>query len=250
MANPSEFDLENHLEQEHKMSKFSEYLREIVYGGNDGIVTTFAVVAGFTGASFGNSEVVTLSFMTVLLFGIANLLADGVSMGLGNLLAIRAERDVYKAEKRKERREIQENTASEVQETIAILISKGFSAEDADKLVKIYQQNEDYWVQWMMDNELQLPNSENVNPLYTGIATFSSFVAFGSIPLIPFLFATDNTSAFALSLAGALTALILLGILKWKVVRTNLIRSISEIVLIGGSAAAVAFLVGTLFQGI
>ena len=69
-------DLQKHLQEEHKMSPFSEYLREIVYGGVDGIVTTFAVVAGFAGANAG-SQVGGLGALAVLLFGLANLFADG-----------------------------------------------------------------------------------------------------------------------------------------------------------------------------
>jgi VIT1/CCC1 family predicted Fe2+/Mn2+ transporter len=232
------------------MSKFSEYLREIVYGGNDGIVTTFAVLAGFTGASLMGEETLTLSFAAVMLFGLANLFADGVSMGLGNLLAIKAERDVYKVEKAKERQEIVHNTDAEIVETLTILQTQGFSETDAQRLVEIYRTNEDYWVQWMMDNELQMPNSEGVNPIYTGLATFLSFISFGAIPLIPFIFMSDTSNAFLASLGGAFTALVLLGILKWKVIRTNLFRSVAEIVFIGGSAAAVAFAVGTFFHGL
>lgn len=90
-------DYEGHLAEEHKRTPISEYLREIVYGGSDGIITTFAVVAGFTGAQSGNSTLVGGSFLTVLLFGFANLLADATSMGLGNFLSIRAEQGLRKS---------------------------------------------------------------------------------------------------------------------------------------------------------
>jgi len=76
-----------------KDSYFSTYLREIVYGGNDGIVTTFAVVAGFAGAQKDPASS-SIPIFTVLLFGIANLLADGLSMGLGSFLSLRAKQDV------------------------------------------------------------------------------------------------------------------------------------------------------------
>ncbi len=100
----SEKDYQEHLADEHKKTTLSEYLREIVYGGNDGIVTTFAVVAGFTGASAGE-HIIDISVLAVLLFGMANLFADGVSMGLGNFLAIRSQKDIYKTQKDKELKE-------------------------------------------------------------------------------------------------------------------------------------------------
>jgi VIT1/CCC1 family predicted Fe2+/Mn2+ transporter len=74
-------------------SIFSSHLREIVYGGNDGIVTTFAVVAGFSGAQM-DPTATPLPVMMVLLFGLANLFADGLSMGMGSYLSLRAQQDV------------------------------------------------------------------------------------------------------------------------------------------------------------
>ena len=97
-------DLATHLSQEHKISPFSTYLKEIVYGGNDGIVTTFAIVAGFAGAQTETPMAVPLT--AVVLFGLANLFADAASMGLGNFLALRAEKDVYRREKERELHEI------------------------------------------------------------------------------------------------------------------------------------------------
>lgn len=240
--------LQEHLDLEHNQSPFADYLREIVYGGTDGIVTTFAVVAGFTGASLSDNTALSLSFVTVLLFGLANLFADGLSMGLGNFLAIRAEQDVYKSQKEKERHEVTHNTACEEEETIEILQEKGFSSEDAHTLTSIFKKNEEYWVDWMMNHELEVPNPEGTNPIFTGIATFLSFLVFGFIPLIPFItFDSGTEGAFLWSSIGALVALILLGLLKWKVIGGGLVRSVLEIVVLGGVAAVVAYIVGSLF---
>ena len=134
-------DIKKHLAEEHLVSPLQTYLKEIVYGGTDGIVTTFAVVAGFAGAQAG-AGTATYSVLTVLLFGLANLFADGASMGLGNLLSIRAEKDVYKEAQEKERREILMHPESEKTETISILIDKGFTKEDAETITSIYAKNE------------------------------------------------------------------------------------------------------------
>src|SRR3990172_8446076 len=95
----SERDYREHLEKEHKQTPFSIYLKEIVYGGTDGIITTFAVVAGFSGAQIDGGY---LPLVSVILFGLANLAADGVSMSLGNFLSIRSDKDLYRSEKEKE----------------------------------------------------------------------------------------------------------------------------------------------------
>lgn len=236
-----------HLKDEHKASPIQTYLKEIVYGGNDGIVTTFAVVAGFSGASMGGS-LPQLSFFTVLLFGLANLAADGASMGLGNFLSLRSEQDVYRSEQAKERHEIRTNTKYEREESIEILQAKGFTKDQAVELTNIYQTNENYWVQFMMNDELEMANPLSENPLLTGLATFFAFVVFGFIPLIPYLLVQNGIDAFRFSLIATFSALILLGLLRFRVTRENLFRSVFEIVLVGSVAASLAYFVGILFR--
>jgi vacuolar iron transporter family protein len=121
----NQIDIDKHVAAEHYQSPFSVYLREIVYGGLDGIVTTFAVVAGFSGAQI-SANITTIPVLSVLLFGFANLLADATSMGLGNFLSVRADQDVYTREEAKERQEIKNNTEFEKLETVSILQTKGF----------------------------------------------------------------------------------------------------------------------------
>lgn len=238
-------DYEAHLEQEHKRSPLSTYLREIVYGGNDGIVTTFAVVAGFTGAASGS--VGEYSIATVLLFGLANLFADGASMGLGSFLSIRSDQKIYAAEKRKERHEIANATKSERQETEYLLRQKGYSADDAKKMTDLYAKNPDYWAEFMMHQELEMSNPEGENPLWNAIATFIAFLFFGFIPIVPYLFITDVIPAFRLSIAATVLSLSMLGLLRGMVTEESRLHTLGETLLIGGTAASLAYFVGTLF---
>ncbi len=243
----SKADLEKHIRKEHQTSPFSTYLKEIVYGGNDGIVTTFAVVAGFAGAQT-DSNLATYSFLTVLLFGIANLFADATSMGLGSFLSLRSEKDLYKKEKSKEEHEIIHNTAMEKAETKELLLEKGFTNVQAEELVEIYASNPKYWVEFMMDYELKLPNPEGENPFLTGLATFISFISFGFIPLIPFIFSKNISEAFLSSCIFTAFALILLGLLRWRVTKENIVRSVGEILAIGSISAVIAYIVGIFFR--
>ncbi len=241
--------LQQHLKEEHSQGPLTEYLKEIIYGGNDGIVTTFAVVAGFSGASLFGEALVGISFLTVLLFGLANLFADGLSMGLGNYLSVKADGDVYQAAEDKERIEIRENTEMEKEETIEILQTKGFSADQAQTMTSILQTNEDYWTDWMMKHELGMEDPRGTNPILTGFATFIAFLIFGVIPLLPYMILdTDPATAFYASIGATLFALIALGIIKGKVLGQKMFRSILEVVLIGGVAAVVAFAVGVMFR--
>ena len=243
----SKRDFREHLEREHKINPLSVYLKEIVYGGNDGIVTTFAVVAGFTGASAGDS-IPTFSAVAVLLFGLANLFADGTSMGLGNFLSVRSEQDIYRSHKHRELSEIRENPEMERAETVHILRTKGFSRKDAETIATIYSKNEQSWLDFMMNHELEMPNPEHDNPLLTGTVTFFSFVFFGLIPIVPYIFMESLENIFSVSVSFAFLALVLLGMLRWRVTKQTLWRSVGEVVLVGGTSAVIAFIVGTFFR--
>lgn len=194
----SDKDYEKHLASEHKLTAFSVYLREIVYGGNDGIVTTFAVVAGFTGAS-GGEHIAGVGVVAVLLFGLANLFADGASMGLGNLLSIRSQQDIYRAHKKRELKEIRGNPEMEKTETIHILKERGYSKKDAEEMTGLYMKNEEYWLEFMMKQELDMPDPEGDNPWLTGLATFLSFAVFGVILLLPYILLRGADSVFFIS---------------------------------------------------
>lgn len=240
-------DLERHIAEEHKQSPFAQYLKEIVYGGNDGIVTTFAVVAGFAGAG-ASVQLGELGYLTVLLFGLANLFADGASMGLGNFLAVRADQDQYRQHKLKEEHEIEHNPEMERAESVELLFEKGFSKEQAHKLVDIYATNKDYWADFMMRYELDMSSPEGENPLLNGVATFLAFISFGTIPLLPFIITPGDGNTFLYAIYATAGALLLLGLLRWKVTKERVIRTIGEILLVGGTSAAIAFIVGTFFR--
>jgi vacuolar iron transporter family protein len=223
------------------------YFRDVVYGAIDGIITTFAVVAGFSGAALTTETTAQLSFGVVLLFGVANLFADGVSMGLGSFLAVRSEQGMYRTLSLREKNSSENNPDTEAHETKLVLIENGFSEADSETLTQIFRRNEQYWVDFILHNELKVKDPSNENPYATALATFGAFVSFGFIPLIPFVVAdsADPQTAFYMSGVGALMALVILGMLKWKIAGTGALRSILEVVVVGSVAALVAFSVGS-----
>src|SRR5690606_15150653 len=107
-------------QSDNRKSPVAEYFKEVVYGGVDGIITTFAVVSGFSGAALSSDLTTQLSFMLVLLFGLANLFADAVSMGLGNFLSVRSEQDQYRILRDREQALMKRDPAAERVETVDI----------------------------------------------------------------------------------------------------------------------------------
>lgn len=239
-------DYHEHLRQEHRITNFTEFLKEIVYGGNDGIVTTFAVVAGFAGA--GAEGAATIGTVAVLLFGLANLFADATAMGLGAFLSSRSHRDVYMANRARELREITENPDDERRETVEILRGRGIPDADAEAFADLFQRNPEFMADFMMQYELGMADPREENPAMNGLATFIAFVVFGAIPLLPYFVLEPVRSTFHFSVAATFGALILLGLLRWHVTGNGLWRALWETVAVGGTCAIIAYAVGLAFR--
>ena len=237
--------LEKHKRAEHKIGRVAEFLKQIVYGGNDGIVTTFAVVAGFAGA--GAEGVAQIGGIAVLLFGIANLLADATAMGLGEFLSARSEQDVYRATRAKELYEIKNNPAMERAETLEILEGQGMSPDDARAMTEIMKRNPEFMADFMMTYEIGMTDPTEESAAMNGLATFTSFIVFGIVPLFPYFILEPVSSTFTVSIWATFGALVALGLLRWRVTNETMFRCVGETVLVGGICAIVAYAVGLVF---
>ena len=223
----------------------SAYLGEMVYGGLDGIITTFAVVSSAAGAE--------LTAGIALILGLANLFADGFSMATGAYLSTKSEQELYKKEYEREAWEIDHFPEGERLELVELYIEKGYTPEEAEQLVNIHTQSKERWVNAMMIDELEMFKDETP-PLRNALATFAAFLVAGSLPLIVYLvglavpIAPDT--AFFFSLALSAMGLFGLGAAKVFFTRQNPWRSGLEMLLVGGAAAGVAYLVGVLLKGL
>jgi len=224
---------------------FSKYLTEIVYGGNDGIITTFAVVAGFSGASLSNTG--ELSAIVVLLFGLANLLADGASMGLGNFLSVRSGQEVYQTEFRNKLSEIQKNSDKALINTVELLQNQGFDSADSQLVAQAYLKQPKAWAELLLLFQNNLHHQRDSKPAVMALATFTSFIFFGFIPIIPYFFDIEINSAFVFSSMATVGALLLLGFFRARISGQGLGQSVGETLLLGGVAASIAYGVGSFF---
>jgi len=238
-----------HVREDHRFTTLSGFLKEIVYGGNDGIVTTFAVVAGFNGASLG-TDIPSLGVSAVLLFGLANLFADAASMGLGDYLSTRADKKLYLHHRNMEREEVLSNPEEEHRETIFLLQKeKGMTKEDAKTFSEMYAKYPEFWTDFMMDYELKMPDMRDEHPAPKALATFFAFMAFGAIPLLPYIFTIgDLEHQFIYSCSATAIALILLGTLRFRVTQEHPCAAVCETLFIGGISAVIAYGVGIFFR--
>ena len=213
------------------------YLRDIVYGAIDGSVTTFAIVAGVAGAG--------LSAWVIIALGIANVLADGFSMAAGNYSGTKAELDDAKRLRRVEERHIRTDPEGERRELREILRLKGLSGDPLESAVDQISQNRGQWVQLMLEGEYGLAGVDP-HPIKAAWATFLAFLTAGMIPLLPFLFGVEN--AFQLSTIATLLTFFAIGAYKSKWSLSPWWRSGLETLAIGGTAALIAYFVGTLLE--
>jgi len=215
------------------------YLRDWVYGGIDGAVTTFAIVAGVVGAA--------LSANIVIILGLANLIADGVSMAAGNYSATKTEHDELERTREMEHRHIAMDPDGEREEVRQIFRAKGFEGETLERAVEAITADRERWISTMVTEEFGL--SENVrDPLTAAGATFAAFVACGAVPLVPyFLFDADVASPVALVMTA--TVFFMIGSMKsrWSLQRWWV--SGLETLTIGCGAAALAFGIGYALRG-
>ena len=193
------------------------YLRDWVYGGIDGAVTTFAIVAGVVGAA--------LSTKVILILGLANLLADGFSMAASNYSGTKTEVDDMRRLREVERKHIRMAPDGERQEIRQILRNKGLDGAALEQAVHAITSNEETWVNTMLVEEYGVAPVIR-DPLRSALATFAAFVLCGAVPLLAFLTPLDDPFTVSLVMTAAV------------------------FFAIGMAAAGMAYAVGYLLRGI
>ena len=215
------------------------YLRDWVYGGIDGSVTTFAVVAGVVGAH--------LSTGVILILGAANLLADGFSMAASNYLATKAERDDAEHLEAIEQRHVEADPEGEREEVRQIFGAKGLRGEELERVVGLITSDQTLWVRTMLTEEYGLP-WEVRSPWRAGLSTFSAFLMCGLVPLLPFIFWAPGAFPLAIALTGAVFFAI--GSIKSRWSTTSWWCSGLETLVVGSVAASLAYAVGVLLKAV
>jgi VIT1/CCC1 family predicted Fe2+/Mn2+ transporter len=223
----------------------SSYLSDFVYGGIDGSITTFAIVAGVTGAS--------LSPTIVLILGFANLFADGFSMAVGNYLSTKSKKEYADKIRKSEEHSVINIPKEETEEIREIFSEKGFSGQQLDDAVEIITSNKEIWVDTMMKDEFGI-FEDHTSPLKSALVTFISFNLIGIIPLLAYVLSyfsdSFRSNTFTLSIILTSIAFFIVGSVKGRIIGKRWVFSGFETLLIGGAAAVIAYVVGYLLRGL
>lgn len=222
-----------------KKEEKGELLKDAVYGASDGIVTTFAIVAGVSGASLNPS--------IVLIMGFANLIGDGFSMASGNYLGTKSEQEYYASEKKRILLDLKKNQKKYTSELRKIFEKKGFSGKLLDDTVSKIKMNRSAWVKMILENKEGF-SDKNVNAMKSALTTFGAFVVAGLMPLVAYVLSQSlgvfKNNTFEISIFITAITLLTVGILKASVTKKPWVTEALQMLFVGGFAAVVAYYIG------
>ena len=213
------------------------YLRDWIYGGIDGAVTTLAVVTGVAGAQ--------LSSWVILALGFANLFADGFSMEASNYLGTKSEYDDWQRLQAIENRHIDLAPEGEREEVRQIFARKGFEGEELSRIVELITADRDRWVQTMLMDEYGLPYAVRSHWI-AAVCTFTAFLICGLVPLLPYLFSTQHS--FRLSVVLTAFVFFAIGSIKSRWSTSSWWHSGITTLTVGAIAASLAYFTGVILK--
>jgi VIT1/CCC1 family predicted Fe2+/Mn2+ transporter len=225
-----------HYEVHHRQIS-GGWFRAAIFGISDGLVTNVSLILGFAGANPGHS--------VIRLAGLAGLVAGGFSMGSGEYLSMRAQKELLESEIEMERKALIENPVEEQQELRQLFIDRGIEEELANRLSIDLMRDPDLALRTHTREELGIDPSATGSPWMAALSSFWAFVVGAFIPLVPWLWSTTGNQVYwSITLAG-IGAAVVGGAIGWFT-RRGIWRSAARQLVIAALASAVTFGVGRL----
>jgi VIT1/CCC1 family predicted Fe2+/Mn2+ transporter len=216
------------------------FVRDVVIGMSDGLTVPFALAAGLSGA--------VQSTHLVVVGGLAEIAAGSIAMGLGGYLAARGDAEHYEQERGREYREIKEIPEEEMAEVSRVFQQYGLTQEESNSISEALSRRPDAWVDFMMRFELGLEPPESGRAITSAATIAGAYIAGGIIPLSPYLLLSSASQGLMVSAIVTLAALGIFGYIKGSFTDTGKFRSATQTVVIGGLAAAAAFILAKLIS--
>jgi VIT1/CCC1 family predicted Fe2+/Mn2+ transporter len=224
-------------EHDHKHPDVSGgWLRASVFGAMDGLVSNIALIAGIGAAGASSS--------TVVLTGVAGLVAGSFSMALGEYTSVKTQNEQVDSELAIERAAHQRNPAGEQNELKVAFVSMGMSTKTAEVAAKEVHKNNENAPRLHITHELGLDPETKPSPWVAAVSSFATFASGAFIPLIPYAFGFDSLAA---GLAVGAVGLLIAGGLTAQFTRKLWWRSALRQLILGAIAVAATYSVGLLF---
>jgi vacuolar iron transporter family protein len=236
-----EFDhefLRAHLADERRKASLLGEIREAVFGAQDGLVSTLAVVSTVAGA--------TSSQYTVLVAGIASGLAGVFSMAAGEYIGSKSQREIFEAQIVDERNEVHERPGEAEAEIAYMLEEDGLPHESAARVASIMAENPDAMLKTMVEKELGLAIEPEEGTPFQGALVMGAAFGLGSIPpILPHVFVTGEVAVIA-SVLATLTVLFGIGVVKSRWTHRGWLSSGAEILAVGAVAGVAGYFFGSI----
>jgi VIT1/CCC1 family predicted Fe2+/Mn2+ transporter len=238
---PHEFDrdwVREHLAEERRRASILGEIREAIFGAQDGLISTLAVVSAVSGA--------TQDRFAILIAGIASALAGIFSMAAGEYMSSKSQREIFEAQIAGEREEVAERPGEAEAEMAFMLEEDGLPHGDAEVVAGVIARNPDVLLKTMVEKELGLAVEEgHGSPLQGALVMGAAFGAGAAVPVIPYLVIPVGAAVYASVIATALV-LFGIGVLKSRWTRRNAVRSGLEILLLGAVAGIAGYFFGSI----
>ena len=216
-------------------------IREVVFGAQDGLISTLALVTAVAAAVSDKS--------TIVIAGLAGALAGMISMGTGTYLGSKAEREVFQAEIEKEARELEENPAEEMAELVFLYHQQGLSYHEAREMAEHIASDKELWLRTLVEKELGIDPDLATSPVKDALTMGGTFILAAMVPIIPYFFMGGNL-AIGISAGATLAALFALGLGKGRLVQRSPIFQGLEILAIGAAAAGLGWILGEILPNL
>ncbi|HLW58711.1 MAG TPA: VIT1/CCC1 transporter family protein [bacterium] len=218
----------------------SDTVRDIVIGMSDGLTVPFALAAGLSGAVAATHVVVTA--------GLAEVAAGSIAMGLGGYLAAKSDAEHYASERLREQVEVRTVPEVEAEEVSKVFQGYGLTEESSAPLVEALRKDPAAWIDFMMRFELGLERPEPKRALTSASTIAGAYIGGGIIPLAPYVVSGSVHTALPVSIVVTLFALCIFGYVKGRFTGAVPARSAFQTTLVGGLAAAAAFVLARLIS--
>jgi predicted membrane protein (TIGR00267 family) len=223
----------------HETHKTNNSLRDVILGGQDGLVNMLGIALGVVAAG-GSTHVLVVT-------GIAAAITESISMGAVAYTSFGSDRDFYLAEKRQEQNEISMRPDEEREEIREIYATKGFQGQLLDDVVSTITSNRETWVSTMMNEELHLqPIKQQSLVKSAAVVTIATLVGH-FIPLLPFVIVARMPAIIG-AIALSAIALFAVGVYSAKTLVGDWRKNGLQMAAIGLGAAALGFLIGRLLH--
>ena len=219
-----------------------QYMRDIILGVNDGLVSTFLLISGVVGGG--------LSATDVLLTGVAGAVAGAISMAIGEYIATKSQEEVFDAEIKLERHHLEHHRQHERDQLRDMLAERGLTGDDLETVVDIIDKNDETMLNMHAALEFGIVDDERRNP-YAAAAASGLLFLIGAVPsIIPFVFVEDTTTGLIAAAVLAGIGLFAVGAAKTIQTRKNPILSGAENLALGMVGGVLAYLVGRAFDAL